>query len=344
MPRLSAVLLGCLLLLDAGPERRGHACSIPLTKRIQASMGSSLSSATGCPENRWLRDFLLSDVRRGVNRTAVVLDVGCNKGFDALNSLNLFRQEVVVPRRQWQNHTGFACGVCGQCAGPDDVLVPGARGRPTLVYCLEPLPANFEVLNASAAHFGLPQQGFLPIHSAATSEPDARARGWAAPFPVNSAAADPAGPRRLAGNEAVGIGVNDACPQCATVDVPLLVLDRFVEQLRLPVIDVLTIDTEGNDPNVLLGANHSLHLVRYLEFEYHKVGAWRHTSLREVVERLKTYGLACYWIGRGKVWRLTDCWHRAYGKHDWSNVGCVQTREAEWHAILEGYFHRTVPK
>lgn len=30
-------------------------------------------------------------------------------------------------------------------------------------------------------------------------------------------------------------------------------------------------------------------------------GAWRHTSLREVVERLKTYGLACYWIGRGKV-------------------------------------------
>jgi hypothetical protein len=38
-------------------------------------------------------------------------------------------------------------------------------------------------------------------------------------------------------------------------------------------IDILSIDTEGNDPLVLLGMGTALRRVRYLEFEYHKIGA-----------------------------------------------------------------------
>eukprot|EP00667_Euglena_gracilis_P016129 EG_transcript_16840 len=343
-PAAGRVQLGLLLLLlGVLPGSGGDACDAALAKRVQASLGS-ISDSTGCPENQWLQDFLLSDSRRGVNRTAVVFDIGCNKGFDALNALNLFRQEVVVSGRRWKDASQFGCGVCGQCTGPDHVAITGAQGRPTEVFCAEPLPANFHRLNATAAHFHLERNGFHIIHAAFTSEEDAHARHWAAKFPVWSAKERKDKHfRKLIGYEAAGIGVNPSCPHCSTVNVPLMVLDRLVEQRQLPVIDYLIIDTEGNDPNVLLGASRSLPLVRYLEFEYHNVGVWAHTSLRDVVERLKGHGFACYWIGKGKVWRLTDCWHDAYHKHGWSNVGCVQTREAEWYAILEGYFNRTVP-
>eukprot|EP00667_Euglena_gracilis_P029137 EG_transcript_38137 len=127
------------------------------------------------------------------------------------------------------------------------------------------------------------------------------------------------------------------------VDVPLLVLDRFIKLHNFSVIDYLSIDTEGNDPNVLLGARRSLSLVRYFEFEYHKFGVWLQTSLQQVIKRLKTYGFICYWIGKGKVWRLTDCWHEAYEDRQWSNIGCVAKREKGWYGIMEKFFYRTVP-
>eukprot|EP00667_Euglena_gracilis_P011862 EG_transcript_12141 len=339
-----ALLLGLLAAtLFLGPAAAAG-CDPALARRVQASIGH-LTVATACFENVWLRDFLLSDSRRGIDRTAVVVDVGCNKGFDALNALNLFRQAVVVSGPQWRNATRFPCGHCGQCAGVDQPAVPGAHGRPTLVYCIEPLPANFERLSDSAQRLDLGQHGFHTVHAAATSEEDARARNWTAKFPVVSAKAHRRDkrPAQLAGREGVGLDVNKACPLCDTVEVPLLVVDQFVELHQLAVIDYLSIDTEGNDPNVMFGANRSLSRVRYLEFEYHHKAKWSRTSLRDVVHWLRARGLVCYWIGKGKVWRLTDCWHDAYHKHGWSNVGCVQTREAEWYAILEGYFNRTVP-
>ena len=46
-------------------------------------------------------------------------------------------------------------------------------------------------------------------------------------------------------------------------------------------IDVLSIDTEGNDMRVLLGAARLLgaEMVRFLEFEYHNIGHWATADL-----------------------------------------------------------------
>eukprot|EP00667_Euglena_gracilis_P021338 EG_transcript_23337 len=264
-----------------------------------------LTESTNCPENNWVYDFLRSDSRHGVKRTAVVVSVGCNKAYDAINTLNLFRQEVLVTMQQWHNATQFECGVCSQCHGTNQVVMKGIRARPVEVYCIEPLPANFNRLNATATRFQLHSYGFRSFNSAVTSEQDAQARGWTAQFPVNTGLP---GERDLLGWEAIGIGVgvDEGCPRCKMVDVPLVVLDRFVQSHNLSVIDYLSIDTEGNDPNVLLGATSALALVRYFEFEYHRVGVWLQSSLRQIIQQLKTHDFVCYWIGRGKVWRLTD--------------------------------------
>eukprot|EP00667_Euglena_gracilis_P011479 EG_transcript_11728 len=236
----------------------------------------------------------------------------------------------------WSRATGFDCGVCSQCRSPAAQRDPGVKPHAAQVFCIEPLPANVVRLNASAQRFGLPRRGFHVVAAAFTSAQDAQARGWSAQFPRQTIP-------MLAGVEEFGIDINAHCPRCPTERVPLAVLDRFVAQHRLPAVDFLSIDTEGNDPNVLRGGRTALKRVRYLEFEYHSIGAWRTTSLREVIRQLANYGFVCYWIGQAKVWRITDCWHRAYMEKRWSNVGCVQRREGEWYAIMEAVFHRTVP-
>ena len=55
---------------------------------------------------------------------------------------------------------------------------------------------------------------------------------------------------------------------------------------QLPRVDMLLIDTEGNDPLALLGAASVLKTVRYLEFENHKVGQWLKFDLQTIIDYL----------------------------------------------------------
>eukprot|EP00669_Euglena_mutabilis_P010379 TRINITY_DN512_c0_g1_i2.p2 TRINITY_DN512_c0_g1~~TRINITY_DN512_c0_g1_i2.p2 ORF type:complete len:169 (+),score=6.96 TRINITY_DN512_c0_g1_i2:554-1060(+) len=123
---------------------------------------------------------------------------------------------------------------------------------------------------------------------------------------------------------------------------PLIVLDRFVKQHDIEWVDFLSIDTEGHDSRVLRGANRILEKVRYLEFEYHSIGVWKSTSLREVIAFLEHRGHTCYWIGRGKAWLITGCWHPSYATKRWSNIGCVNRRVPRWAAIMDTVFRSTV--
>eukprot|EP00947_MAST-08B_sp_MAST-8B-sp1_P005436 g5436.t1 len=108
-------------------------------------------------------------------------------------------------------------------------------------------------------------------------------------------------------------------------------------------IDILSIDAEGHDPAVLRGARGMLaaHRVRYIEFEHHEIGLWRHTSLSAVVRDLDFYGFDCYWAGHGGLWAITGLmWHRSYDTlmKRWSNVVCV-ARADVWHGVLERLVH-----
>ena len=99
---------------------------------------------------------------------------------------------------------------------------------------------------------------------------------------------------------------------------PVTTVDAIVSQLRAKgtlgdktLIDMLLIDTEGNDPLVIEGASDTLGrgLVRCLVFEYHNRGFWRETFLQHVTQSLEQYGYLCYFSVMGALWPLNqgDC-------------------------------------
>ena len=119
--------------------------------------------------------------------------------------------------------------------------------------------------------------------------------------------------------------------------VAITTVDQIVSDFRVKEIDILSIDTEGNDVRVILGAHHSLPVVRYLEFEYHSVAHWAQSDLQDTVDLLDQYEFDCYWQGnKGQLWRLTGCWHDSYyHKRSWSNIACIKRSETIVHALME---------
>jgi hypothetical protein len=102
--------------------------------------------------------------------------------------------------------------------------------------------------------------------------------------------------------------------------------------------DYLSIDTEGNDMQVLLGAIGLLssHSIRFFEFEHHTVARWITSSLRDLIELVDSMGYDCYWtMNSGKLARLTGCWNDAYLFKRWSNVACISRRDSKGHDFME---------
>lgn len=305
-------------------------------ENIRRSIGA-ISYATRCPVPVWKQHFFASQViqrRPSSMGPVVIFDVGCNKGYDTLRTVNLYSQNFSLTTNAWKRATGFPCGICGQCKG-HDLPTSNTSAVPVRVYCIEPVPNNFAVLNATAARLQLQDRGVHLHWGAMTSLEDANRRKWTARFPISK--------KGLNGIESIGIELNRGCKNCSMVDVPLMVMDRFVAQEGLPRVDILSIDTEGNDPRVLYGAAKTLEHVQYVEFEYCEAGAWRNSTLEEVVGWLRGKGFVCYWIGAKRLWRITDCWHLKYETHRWSNVGCVRKSVTEWYRLMEDIFYHTVP-
>jgi hypothetical protein len=118
--------------------------------------------------------------------------------------------------------------------------------------------------------------------------------------------------------------------------VPMYTVDTyvrtFVKEMNASsdtLIDFLSVDVEGFDWVVLGlgGADHTLPRVKYLEFEYHKVGVWPQYNLSEAVNSLHDiYGFVCYYAAQAQLWRLTRCFQDYFNEHRWSNVACVNPR------------------
>mmetsp|Transcript_18564 Transcript_18564/g.38684 ORF Transcript_18564/g.38684 Transcript_18564/m.38684 type:complete len:233 (+) Transcript_18564:718-1416(+) len=142
----------------------------------------------------------------------------------------------------------------------------------------------------------------------------------------------------------------------------------------------LSIDVEGYDADVLLGAGPDvLKRVEYLEFEYNWMGSWAHQHLHDVITMLdgkdhrpifhedqdtnsntnsnngnsngndktanayRDLSFTCYWAGKQKLWRITDCWLHAYDLHVWGNVACVNRKLAPMLAAkMEAVFQNTL--
>ena len=105
-------------------------------------------------------------------------------------------------------------------------------------------------------------------------------------------------------------------------------------------IDILQIDTEGNDALVIFGAKGLLQigLIRVIIFEYHHIGQWSGISLKSVATYLYGMRYICYFTGqRGRLWPISgDYWSDLYEIKMWSNVACFYKDDA-WHAVIAEY-------
>ncbi|KAG7371925.1 hypothetical protein IV203_018067 [Nitzschia inconspicua] len=116
-------------------------------------------------------------------------------------------------------------------------------------------------------------------------------------------------------------------------------LDAWVQD-RLPAnedaIHHLSINVEGWDFEILMGASNMLNRVRYVDFEVQWKLEWNKGSLSILIRKLKTRGFVCYFSGsNGNLWRITDCWLNHYGEKHWGRVACVNAHHPDVNEILE---------
>ena len=108
-------------------------------------------------------------------------------------------------------------------------------------------------------------------------------------------------------------------------------------------INILSIDVEGFDFDVIFGAGSVLDRTEYLEFEYHIKGNWGNYHITDAVRLLDGKGFTCYWAGKKKLWRITNCYiNGLYDWHGWSNVACVHRSQAELADDMEKVFNETL--
>jgi hypothetical protein len=116
-------------------------------------------------------------------------------------------------------------------------------------------------------------------------------------------------------------------------------LDDWVKE-RLPQNDDpihhLSINVEGLDFEILMGASNMLNRVRYVDFEVQWKSEWNKGSLSILIRKLKTRGFVCYFSGSyGNLWRITDCWMNHYGEKHWGRIACVNAHHPDVRGILD---------
>jgi FkbM family methyltransferase len=123
-------------------------------------------------------------------------------------------------------------------------------------------------------------------------------------------------------------------------EVKLTSVDKFVRDEGIVNVDILKIDTEGNDSLVLLGSIHTISTLRpsYITFENHGIGHWKKASLEETIDLLNGLAYTCFWSTYdGHLIRITSCWDSSYEYKEWSNVACYNKSDKEFAEIMESY-------
>jgi FkbM family methyltransferase len=292
----------------------------------------SISYATRCPDALWFKEqYQISPILpfkevKSIRSLAfdglaqknspVAIHVGCNKAMDAVNTLRLISGDTKYNRTLWRdtlyNGQTVYPGVCQQDTN-DDQLSANAQTvwQDAVVHCIEAMPVTAASLLKTS--FQLGWQSNLVVTNVAMANADGTTL-----FPNM---------KDTIGAEALGLGdCNNTETRHLCTEVPVSRLDTFVAKhvAENAYIEFLSIDAEGYDFDVLLGAPETLKRSKYLEFEFHWVGTWKNYKLSTAINMLRDSGFVCYWAGAfGHVWRITDCWMDYYDVHTWSNVACV---------------------
>jgi FkbM family methyltransferase len=312
----------------------------------------SLTTATKCPDtsnylekyyDELQKQYLKSSNRKNDFGSFVALSVGCNKGFDALNTLRMGTFDASLSKEEWKKEMlkdgELWVSVCAQdSTSPFSVDAAIDEPRQGVVHCFEPMPTTVVRLQESSKYLGYDKKGYKVVHAAVDNEVGKVF------FPASA----------KSGVENLGIdtcikqqktSADEALRTC-TVEVEVLTLNKYVKE-NIPgdgPIHILQIDVEGYDNNVLLGAGKEvLERVEYLEFEYNWMGPWKNQHLYDTIEMLDELDFTCYWTGRRRLWRITGCWQLYFDIHAWSNISCANRRRVPILAnMMEHLFQQTL--
>jgi FkbM family methyltransferase len=376
-------------LLKVRNQINPEACPSALTEPWSQLCGITLR--TKCVDaSNWLDEYYAEiyyysddDDGNGGNRRQqqqqpfLGISVGCNKGFDALNTLRMGIFDASLDKKSWQiamveanDGEPFHNAVCGQNNVTEQFQLPppvpksnsnsnkkkndgiDATARIGEMHCFEPMPQTVGNLQRSVKRLGYDRLGFHVVPNAVSNKP-----GTVVFFTGNKAGIE-------------NIGIDNACMSNTRMDpasrekvckdVEVVTLKDYVEtnidkssksnNEANAIIHHLSIDVEGYDVDVLFGAGPSvLKRVEYLEFEYNWMGSWKKQHLYDVIRMLdgkkhrpiynsnenndnadeySELSFTCYWAGKQRLWRITDCWMRFYDIHTWGNVACVNRKLA----------------
>ena len=309
----------------------------------------------------------LSLIAAGLScKPLVIVNIGANKGYSLAMFADLFSPELLLtPPKVYRRimdrfgdvesggSVSYPCGACNDCQ--EEHIVP--RNSRTCVL------AGGQVVPASS--FPVEIHGFEPI----LSNVDIINEGLMAVYKEGIAAAGPIAPNvkifihraAVVGDPSIEVVPFGMCPpgleRCGVEaagttgkitewnhdkvkieNVKASTVDALSEKFGIPPdIDVLTIDTEGSDPEVLDGAATMLasNRIAVVEFEYHSLRAWKTRTLESVVERLSGYGYDCFLMHDSYLLQLSNCWDAKFEFKDWANVMCVPRANRALLAVLQ---------
>jgi len=301
-------------------EEKVEACS---SEQIRRNLDIFRTESTTCPSEPWYWEW---QENLSVDEF-VYIEIGCNKGTDALMNLKAFTRSKIVDIKHWQKYTnlgGFAC--------PFDIerweliIKKSKRGAKRYKHlCIEAAAENAKPVQAAAALLGLDKLGLYVQHAAvsSTNVPST------VKFPVI-----------LPGQENIGIGTDNQIYK-DFYDVEVFTVDQLITLHKIKQVDVLKIDTEGNDPRVLIGAVKTLSMMKpsYVTFENHGIGHWETFHLEDTIDFLNALDYECFWAtNSGKLIRITSCWSSEYGAvKTWSNVACYHRKNDDLKVIMKKY-------
>lgn len=132
-----------------------------------------------------------------------------------------------------------------------------------------------------------------------------------------------------------GGGIRPSAPQDETEEVPMTTADAFAQQQGVEKVDLLKIDTEGNDNNVLLGAERMLQeQTGMFAFE----GGKGITFSKEMIDRFDDWGYNCYSTSRAGLFKwnggcMKEKYMGGFRAKDKGNIFCVHRQRAELAAL-----------
>ena len=348
--------------------------NISHSMQCSGGIGSKLSNKflveynrdmSNCPREDWLLAMAETDPFND----KVFVNVGANKGYNLAVWLNNFKPRLSITPMKWHEalmnvntRRIVDCGVCKDC---EATFTISPEANPTLyssqshltMFAVDLNCENIQLIQQIPSILTTLDGTYTSIYTSCAGVSDVASRITMTKCPI--------------GHERCHLShdTTNSIHITGKVSLPIVTLTELIrifhEKLQhkqgshhhhhlhdhsltptttdteyKPFIDILMIDTEGNDYLVLKGAHElfQYHQIRVVIFEYHQLLPWKDQLLEECIKEMEYFGFDCYFQGQGRLWKISgeDCWQSNYEFHDWSNVMCVYKQDI-WYETIQSF-------